>query len=1019
MSIDLLTSEINKLNPQQRQAVEALEGPVLVVAGPGTGKTQVLSLRIANILQKTDATASNILCITFTESGVRAMRERLQRFIGSEAYYVKIHTFHSFCNEVIQSNSEKFAFARELNQLEDLGRLKLMREVLESFPSDQKLELRPFHNPYHYEKEIINNIQTLKREGWDAERFSELAMSQEKDIAKTPEISARTKKPTAAWNSAFKYAKRNLELSQIYTKYQELMLERGLYDYEDMILFVINKFKNDDDLLASFQERFLYILVDEYQDTNGSQNELIKLLGSFDNSPNIFAVGDDDQAIYRFQGANVENLLFFTSQFSDVQTIPVTTNYRSSQMVLDLAESLIEKNQSRLVNFIPGLEKHLVSGIGTENKKATFAQVPTAQAECEYVVESIKKLIEKGVPAGEIAILYRRHSDAEDISEALLKAEIPINLSAGRNALDERVVQKLINILRCIEFTDKQRDLLLAEVLFYDFLGFDRLDAFKIIRAAHDSSLSIFDIITDSDKLGKALVANPAAILNFASQLLEFKSFGANTTLMEQIEKVGKDLGYLEYVFSDESNPEDINAVNSFYQYVRALNYQNKELTLTSLLSDIDLLKEQRIAIPEQELILGEAGVNLMTAHRSKGLEFSHVFIIKFYDGNWGGGVARSSIKLPREVFELTEKHEQAAKGDIEDERRLLFVAITRAKEQVHFSLAQSYPSGNASKETVASQFLTEINKTLIQDIEVAASTNLIEKLSPIPAKDYSEAEQDYLKSLIEKLRLSASALNAYIRCPLQFKFDYLLRVPRSRRREESLGTSIHFAFEHFFRKLKEGETKDLPYLQFLFQQQLERELLSSEDFAVTKTEGLKLLKDYYENYQGKFVAPTEVEYAFYGRNLVLEIAESDPIILSGKLDKIEWIDKQSGEVKVVDYKVSNPKSENDIRGLTKNSDGSIFRQLTFYKLLGDLDPNFRFQPAAPKYEITHAEIDFVRQTSTGGFKKVNLEIKPEDVEVLKLKIAEVMKEVRGLKFNGTDEYPLCGECEYCERFSR
>jgi len=398
MQIDL-EKYIKRLNPQQRDAVEAIEGPVLVVAGPGTGKTQILALRIANILQKTDVKANNILCLTFTESGVVAMRQRLLTMIGADAYYVRIHTFHSFCNEIIQSFPEKFAFARELIQLDDLNRLKIIREIIANAGNDteKSMQLIPFHDKFFYQTDILSAIQTLKREGVSTEKLEKFATEELKTLEQNQEINKRTGKPKGEWTTKFKSTQRNLELATIYKKYNEQLKEHGFYDYEDMILFVIDKFKNDDELLAYYQEKFLYILVDEYQDTNGSQNEILKLLGSFDKSPNLFAVGDDDQAIYRFQGANVENLLFFEKQFENVKTIPVTINYRSSQAVLDLSSSLIENNKARLTNLLANLEKKLKAGLQIPNYPAEVYSLSNNEVENRFVVEKIKQLATNGV----------------------------------------------------------------------------------------------------------------------------------------------------------------------------------------------------------------------------------------------------------------------------------------------------------------------------------------------------------------------------------------------------------------------------------------------------------------------------------------------------------------------------------------------------------------------------------------------------------------------------------------------
>jgi DNA helicase-2/ATP-dependent DNA helicase PcrA len=359
-----------------------------VVAGPGTGKTFMLASRIANILASTDVRSDNILCLTFTEAGVTAMRQKLHNMIGDSAYYVKVATYHGFANEVIQANPDKFSFSKDLEQLDDLGAFKLMREIIiEELASEGSYDLIPFHNKYQYQGEISKNIQTLKREAVLPERLKVVSEEIVSALEADPKINGRTKKPTDAWQREMKSAKRNIELARIYARYQEKLKDLGKYDYEDMIMSVIERLGSDDELLAYYQEKYLYILVDEYQDTNGSQNQIIKHLGSFDERPNIFAVGDDDQAIYRFQGANVENLLFFEKQFKDVTTIPVTINYRSSQLVLDAAESVIEHNENRLTKLIPNLVKHLVAGNDIPEHKIQVFKLSSYEAEINCIVK--------------------------------------------------------------------------------------------------------------------------------------------------------------------------------------------------------------------------------------------------------------------------------------------------------------------------------------------------------------------------------------------------------------------------------------------------------------------------------------------------------------------------------------------------------------------------------------------------------------------------------------------------------
>lgn len=1020
-----LEEEIKKLNPSQAEAVNTIDGPVLVVAGPGTGKTQVLSYRIANILSKTDVSPSNILCLTFTETGVGEMRRRLLKVIGKEALYVKIHTFHSFCNDVIQSHPESFAFAKELIQLDDLNKIKVIRKIIDELAEGNKFSIIPFYDKYAYQRNILDNIRVLKHEGVNPEDLERICIQSLESLKADPEIGKRTKKPTAEYNNKIKLYEKNLELAQVYKKYNQELLETGFYDYEDMVLFVINKLKEDDEILGSLQEKYLYILVDEYQDTNGSQNELLRLLGSFDASPNIFAVGDDDQAIYRFQGANVENLLFFEKQFENVKTISLTTNYRSSQYILDLASSVIDNNQARLNKIIKGLDKKLKAYFDIPNNVAEVYDFETYEQENAFVAEKIRELHANGVKYSDIAVFFRKHSDGTDLALELVSKDIPIILAAGRNALEQTPIIQLINLLKVINFTDKDRNKLLFNVLFYNFFEFKRLDVFKITRAANDRKLEILDIILNKDILLELGVEEIDKIFALGEQIVEWKAEAANYMVYNFLVDVACSCNYMDF-YIKKGNVETVNSIKAFFNYVKNVNLQNKNLTLEDLLEDIVLLEANRLSIEESGVEIQKDGVNLMTAHKSKGLEFKYVFIIKCYDKNWGNNRVSDKLKLVPDIFNLTEEidTEKIKADEMEDERRLFFVALTRAKEKLYITHAKVYPSGNSTKEVSPSIFISELNSKLtdfnhpIVQEEKEEAIN-ITKLSANLLSPYTIDEQDYLKKLVKDFKLSASALNEYIECPLKFKFDCLLKAPKPLNIHTSLGTAIHYAFEYFYRNLIKGEVKDLDYLRALFITHLDKQLLNDEDYKNVKDEGLAVLESYYNYYKDRLETPADVEYGFFNKGIYLEIPEMDPIELTGKIDKIEWINKSDNAVRLVDYKTSDPKTDGDIKGTTKSSNGSIFRQLTFYKLLTDLDKNFRPVNKINKYRVDEVQVDFLKpDKNKKTFVKKSFTITDEDIYKLKSEIKDVMTRVRNLEF-GSEEYPNCKDCSYCKLFEK
>lgn len=1022
-----IEEEINKLNPSQAEAVETIEGPVLVVAGPGTGKTQVLSYRIANILSKTDTSPNNILCLTFTETGVAEMRRRLYKVIGKDALHVKIYTFHSFCNDIIQTNPESFAFAKELVQLDDLNKIKIIRKIIDELAEEGKFSIIPFYDKYSYQKNILDNIRVLKHEGITPEKLEKICLESLEILKANPEIGKRTKKPTAEYNNKLKLYEKNLELAKVYKSYNQELINNGFYDYEDMVLFVINKLKEDDQILGSLQEKYLYILVDEYQDTNGAQNELLRLLGSFDESPNIFAVGDDDQAIYRFQGANVENLLFFEQQFKNVKTISLTTNYRSSQYILDIASSVIDNNNARLNKIIKGLDKRLKAYFDIPNNVAEVFEFEDHEKENKFIAEKIKELNSNGVKYSDIAVFFRKHSDGSDIALELINKDIPIVLAAGKNALEQTPVIQFLNLIKVINFNSEDRNKLLFNVLFYKFLEFKRLDVFKITRAANDKRVELLDLISNKEALLEIKVEDVDKIVSFAEKIVEWKADSANFMIYNFLVDIASNCGYFDY-YIKKGNVESISSIKSFFNYVKNLNLQNKNLTLEELLEDIVLLEANNLSIEESAIEIQKEGVNLMTAHKSKGLEFKYIFIVKCFDKNWGNNKVSDKLKLIPDIFDLTEKEdsEKIKLDELEDERRLFFVALTRAKEKLFITYSKVYPSGNSTKEVSPSIFISELNSKYTEyskfenSVTEEESPLDIKKLSINLLSPYTLDEVEYLKKLVNDFKLSPSALNDYIKCPLKFKFDCLLKAPRPTDIHAALGTSIHYSLEYFYRNLMRGEIRDLNYLTSLFIASLDKQLLNPEDYKRVKEKGLEILESYFNYYKSNLSVPADVEYGFFNKGIRLDLPNEQSIELVGKIDKIDWISKEENSVRLIDYKVKDPQTDGQIKGTTKSSKGEIYRQLVFYKLLTDLDPYFKPANKMNKYRVEEVQVDFLKQDKIKKtFIQKSYKISEEDINKLKEQIADVVFRIRNLEF-GSEEYPWCKdkECEYCNLFA-
>ena len=364
----------DKLNPEQKQAVDTIQGPVLVIAGPGTGKTQILSARIGKILLETDYLPDNILCLTYTDAGKVAMRKRLQEMIGADAYRVNIHTFHSFCNQVIQENVTYFD-KNTLDAVSDLERIGYIKKIIDGFKKDNPL--KRYRGDVYYEIGRLNNLfSTMKKEGWSSSFIKEKIKAYCDDLPNRDEYIAKRK----STSKGIVYLKGDLRIDKIeeetkkinvlnyaadaFDEYQNIMHQHNRYDFDDMINWVIRVFENNESLLQDYQEKYQFILVDEFQDTSGTQNQLVNLLCSQIDQPNIFVVGDDDQSIYRFQGANVENIQEYKSRYSSqLIDIVLKSNYRSTQRILDISKSIIENKSSKTGISVSEVESEMIEEI--------------------------------------------------------------------------------------------------------------------------------------------------------------------------------------------------------------------------------------------------------------------------------------------------------------------------------------------------------------------------------------------------------------------------------------------------------------------------------------------------------------------------------------------------------------------------------------------------------------------------------------------------------------------------------
>jgi DNA helicase-2/ATP-dependent DNA helicase PcrA len=1013
--------EYQRLNEQQRKAVDTIEGPVMVIAGPGTGKTQILSARIAKILTDTDALPENILCLTYTDAGVVAMRKRLLGFIGADAYKVGLYTFHAFCNEVIQENLSLFE-KTVLDPISELEKIDLFKQLIDAFPKNHPL--KRYRGDVYFE---INNLQslfsTMKKEGWTPAFINDKIDVYINDLPKRDEYIAK--------RAVKEYKKGDIRTDKIeeekekmeklraavneFDRFQQMMRTANRYDFDDMINWVIKAFEENPTLLSNYQEKYQYMLVDEYQDTSGTQNKLVQLLINYWNKPNVFVVGDDDQSIYRFQGANVENMLGFAESYQqDLLTVVLTQNYRSTQPILDVSKTLINRNEERLVKQIEGLSKELLSS----NKKIshllhlpTLKEYETLRQEMIDITHQVQQLLEQGVPAGRIGIIYKENKYGEELTQYFKLRGIPVYSKRSLNILNIPLAQKIILLFKYLSTEHDipySGDEMLFEILHFDWFHVPPIEIAKVTVEVADRQFG--DNKTSMRRLLLEKAIAPArdlfsqglnsSLKNAIAVIEELVADVSNVTLQTLFENIIRKAGVLPVIMNSTDKTWQMQVLTGLFDFVKEETRRNPSMSLHDLVRIIELMEKEGINLPLVQVSGSDKGVNLLTAHGSKGLEFEHVFFAGCNAAYWekkrkpGGG-----YNMPDTIFASQPKHK-----DEEELRRLFYVALTRAEQHLYISYSRFKNDG---KELEPSMFIAEIQeqhglpalKVFISDDEQATFNALHFLETAAPEIDNTEAE--FVTAMLEKFVMNVTALNNYLKCPLEFYFKNLVRIPSPKNEATEFGSAVHYALEQLFRKMQTNEntfaTKESFVKDFEWYMHRHRESFTREQFARRLEYGQEVLGNYYDKYVPSFNKIVAIERSI--RNVVV-----NGVPLKGKLDKLEFDGKS---VNVVDYKTGDPdkaKVKLQPPGEKEPNGGDYWRQAVFYKILVD---NY----GQKDWRVVSTEFDFIEPDKKKIYRREKVIINPADTTTVIQQITQTWEKIQNREF-----YTGCGkeDCHWC-----
>jgi DNA helicase-2/ATP-dependent DNA helicase PcrA len=1048
----------NRLNAAQKAAVDIIDGPVLVVAGPGTGKTQLLSMRVANILQKTDTDPSNILCLTFTNFAATNMRERLNQLIGVSAHKVIVRTFHSFAAEIMNSYPDYFWNGAALQIVPDTIQLEIIQDILGQLPLDNPLSIK-FAGAYTAINDVQQALRLAKEAGLTPSKLAAMlavndayidliephiaallsptlsskklvslleaiealpdqpidesvtplaslstilktslrrAVESDLEIGKTTETGKwkrRWLQTVAGQKGLFDERRRNSwwqAVVEVYELYRDQLHAKGYYDYSDMIIEVITQLEQQPELLANTQESYHYVLIDEFQDTNAAQLRLSHLVASHpsnEGKPNLMAVGDDDQSIFAFNGAELNNMLRFQQTYPVTKTIVLTDNYRSTQKLLDIAQSIIEQADDRLVKRQPELNKQLKAVAAPPAGTLQHSSYPTREHQLLSVAKHIQQTW-KDDKEGTIAVLARNHDSLRQLSAYLSRLHVPIRYEQQDNVLDQPLIAQL-NLVAEIavdiaEGNEQHVNTNLARLLTHPAWDIPAKTLWELAIANRSEAHWLDSLLKSPDKQLKGL----------GEWLLWLSAQAANEPLAVLIEYI---IGLRDHPKFNSPlhayfvSPRPVN--NSYLEALSGLQVIQNLVTefvgdeqLSVRLSDyVRFLRlsrtHNRPLANESWFISGNQAVQLLTIHKAKGLEFDSVFLVDAIEDNWQ---PRHIGRKPPANLPLQPYGEH-----YDDYVRLAYVAATRAKRSL---IVSSYTTDTQGRALLATPLIQALPSTTLEAENTADSIAVLESSLLWPRLETSN-EKALLEPRLSRYSLNATALLQFLDIttggPLHFLETQLLRLPQTTTVSMAYGTAIHTALQTAQLLTNSGTfTNKLvldSYEAALIKQQLPH--AETERYSI---HGKQILANL-------FASPTFKLNRGGHPEFTIREAQLGHARIGGKLDRV---DATKDELVISDYKTGLPLSSFETRDRTKAIKAWRHQtQLLFYTLLIQRSSHFTDKQAI-KTQMIYVEAENPESLI------LSLQPQPEDLEHLQRLIAIVWKHIMELDFPDTSQYP-------------
>lgn len=937
------------LNSAQREAVTHGNGPLLIIAGAGTGKTTVITERVKHLITSGGAKPSEILALTFTEKAADEMEARIDEALPYGYTQMWVMTFHGFCDRVLRQDGFHIGLDTKSKLLTTADSLDLLKKNLYRLGLNY---FAPLGNPTKFLYGLLSHFSRLQDENITPAEYVEWAQKQKKENRSMDESEILEE---AKWK----------ELAKAYLKYEELKIEKSLFDFGDLITKTILLFEKRPNVLKEYQKQFKYILVDEFQDTNYAQNKLVTLLAK---QNGITVVGDDDQSIYRFRGAAVSNMLQFRSHFPETKIVTLTENYRSKQTILTAAHELISYNNPDRLEVIENIDKKLIAhtkGLGL----IEFCNPGQNSDEADFVTEKIKELHEKKYDFSDFAVLVRANNHADAFIRSFENAGIPYQFLGPGKLFNEPEIMDLIAYLRVI--SDVHNDTSLYRVFSSEIFEIDPLLLASFSSAARREHQFLFDYLhktSDSlDSENKQKIDTLVELIT--THIKRSRNESALLLLLEYLEKSG----IREKLIQQDSaeSLQKVQNIEKFFSKIKNFENGNATPSLQDIVEWIDLQTEVNESPAASELEWEtEDKVNVLTIHSSKGLEFPVVFIVNLVSQRFPSMERREQIPIPEELI-----REVLPSGDfhLQEERRLFYVALTRAKEQVYLTGAKFYGDGKREKKVSPFVFETLGEKKPI--------THEVKERTPhIVTSPDKTITQQKLKSI------SYSQIETFKVCPLHYKLSYILKLPTPPSAAQSFGISFHSTMHLFHEQIKNGAKPTTDLLNTILESEWKRDGYTSADHILkSKEKAEQFLSYYFDHWFTPHDNPIALEqpFSFKLHNLYVK----------GKIDRIDESEKG---IHIIDYKTG-------ANALTqKDADSNL--QLSIYALAATTIPEKPFHRKPSEVTLSLYYFD-TKEIVTTTRTAAQLKIAEEE-------ILEWVQKIEESDFTCSGNF-LCRDCEY------